>query len=137
MTARTFSGPAPAAQRVAVLYTSALSAGNLSRKEKEAEELTGNAHAIKDALAGLGHTVCCVDFGADPAALIARLRKARPDVVFNLAEAPFGCYEKEAHAAGLLELLGLPYTGNSPVSLVSCKNKAFTKEILQARGVPT
>jgi D-alanine-D-alanine ligase len=109
----------------------------LGEKEKEAEDLTANAHAIEEVLSELGHAVRCLDFGMDVRTLISKLRSFRPEVVFNLAEAPLGAYEKEAHAAALLELLNLPYTGNSPFSLVSCKNKAVTKQILQAHDVPT
>jgi D-alanine-D-alanine ligase len=65
------------------------------------------------------------------------LRSFRPDAVFNLAEGPLDCYEKEPHAAALLELLGFPYTGNGPTPLVLCKNKAVTKQILQGHGLPT
>jgi D-alanine-D-alanine ligase len=134
--ARTSPGPTTPS-RVAVLFTSVHPESELPPKVREAEDLTENAQSVGKALAELGHTVRCFDFGDDVSGLLARLRPFRPDVVFNLAEAPLGCYEKEPHAAALLELLGLPYTGNSPFSLLSCKNKAVTKEMLRAHGVPT
>jgi D-alanine-D-alanine ligase len=131
------SGKPSAAKRVAVLYTSVRPQLEVPEKVREAEDLTSNAHAIQKALTGLGHAVRCFDFGDDVSGLVSKLRAFRPDVVFNLAEAPFGSYEKEPHAVALLELLGLPYTGNASFSLLACKNKAVTKDLLQAHGVPT
>ena len=47
----------------------------------------------------------------DPGALLAGLRRDRPDVVFNLFEGLADQYGTEAYAAGLLEWLGIPFTG--------------------------
>ncbi|MFO1498370.1 MAG: ATP-grasp domain-containing protein [Verrucomicrobiota bacterium] len=93
------------------------------------------AAGVKQALGQLGYFVRCVPFAQQLTRLAQSLRNF--DVVFNLAESPFGCYEKEPHAAAFLELLGIPYTGNGPISLLLCKNKARTKQLLQAHGVAT
>ncbi len=45
------------------------------------------------------------------AELLATLTFHRPDVVFNLCEAPLGRPGLEAHAAALLEWLKIPFTG--------------------------
>lgn len=126
-------------KRVAVLYTPAAETlADAPEKVREAEDLTANAHAVAKALReGKGHQTRCFDFGNDLGGLAARLRRWRPDIVFNLAEAPLGAYEKEAHAAAFLELLGFPYTGNGPAPLVICKDKALAKERMQAAGLPT
>jgi D-alanine-D-alanine ligase len=71
------------------------------------------------------------------AELSRNLKAYHPDIVFNLAEAPLDAYEKEPHAAALLELLCLPYTGNGPLALALCKNKARAKELLQAHVIAT
>ena len=122
-------------RRVAVLYTTVVDA--LAEDVRQTADLAATGEAVTATLRTLGHAVQPFDFGHDAAGLSAELRAFAPDVVFNLAERPMSSYEKEAHAAALLELLHLPYTGNGPWSLALCKNKAVTKQILLAHGVPT
>ena len=122
-------------QRVAVLYTTInyIVADEL----RETVDLAGTAAAVCAALSASGHTASAVDFGDDPFELARRLRALRPDIVFNLAERPLDSNDKEPHAAALLELLHLPYTGSGPLTLALCKDKAMTKQILVAHGLPT
>jgi D-alanine-D-alanine ligase len=124
-------------KRVFVLYTAAHHPAGTAEQIRTAEDLTANATAVAEALRSLGHQVRCGEFGRDLGALIKELKAFRSDVVFNLAETPLDAYDKEPHAAALLELLGLPYTGNGPLALTTCKDKAVTKQILEAHSVPT
>jgi D-alanine-D-alanine ligase len=65
-----------------------------------------------------------------------RLRDARPDIVFNIAEGRHGP-NREAHVPAICEFYGIPYTGSDPFTLSLCLDKARTKEVLAARGVGT
>ncbi len=65
-----------------------------------------------------------------------RLRKSRADIVFNIAEGLRGP-NREAHVPAICEFYGIPYSGSDPFTLALCLDKARTKEILRARGVPT
>src|SRR6476646_9039214 len=65
-----------------------------------------------------------------------RLREARPDIVFNIAEGLRGP-NREAHVPSICEFYGIPYSGSDPFTLALCLDKARTKEILRAHGVPT
>jgi D-alanine-D-alanine ligase len=65
-----------------------------------------------------------------------RLRDARPDIVFNIAEGLRGP-NREAHVPAICEFYGIPYTGSDPFTLALCLDKARTKEILRAHHVPT
>ncbi|MEP7002513.1 MAG: D-alanine--D-alanine ligase [bacterium] len=65
-----------------------------------------------------------------------RLRETRPDIVFNIAEGLRGP-NREAHVPAICEFYGIPYSGSDPFTLAACLDKARTKEILRARGVPT
>lgn len=65
-----------------------------------------------------------------------RLREARPDIVFNIAEGLRGP-NREAHVPAICEFYGIPYSGSDPFTLALCLDKARTKEILRVRGVPT
>ena len=60
----------------------------------------------------------------------------RPDVVFNLCEAPFGRPHLEAHVAALLEWQGVRFTGSGSETLALCRRKDRTKAVLAAAGVP-
>ena len=65
-----------------------------------------------------------------------RLRAERPDIVFNIAEGLRGP-NREAHVPAICEFFGIPYSGSDPFTLALCLDKARTKEILRANGVPT
>src|SRR3954453_22114986 len=65
-----------------------------------------------------------------------RLRDTRPDIVFNIAEGLRGP-NREALVPAICEFYGIPYSGSDPFTLALCLDKARTKEILRARGVPT
>jgi D-alanine-D-alanine ligase len=88
-------------------------------------------------LTASGHVTRPFTFGKDPAALASSLRAFGTEVVFNLSECPMNSAQKEPHGAALLELLALPYTGNSPLPLTVCNNKALTKRILSSFLIPT
>jgi D-alanine-D-alanine ligase len=68
---------------------------------------------------------------------VKELNKYKPDVVVNLCEAFFGDSHKEMHVPSILELLGTPYTGSSPLVLGLCGNKGLAKSILKANEIPT
>jgi D-alanine-D-alanine ligase len=65
-----------------------------------------------------------------------RLRAARPDIVFNIAEGLHGP-NREAHVPAICEFLGIPYSASDPFTLSLCLHKARTKAFLTAHGVPT
>ncbi|MBI5599740.1 MAG: D-alanine--D-alanine ligase [Deltaproteobacteria bacterium] len=65
-----------------------------------------------------------------------KFRRLRPELVFNMAEGLRG-EARESHIPAILELLDIPYTGSSPLTLALCLNKARAKEILSFYGIPT
>lgn len=126
----------PDSARVGILYTTVPKSKALPDDRRAAADLTENARAIQKALQAGGFDVRAWPFRT-VTGLCTGVRAFRPDVVFNLAEAPMGSYEREPAAAAFLELLGLPYTGSGPLPLALCKNKALTKQLLGANGIPT
>jgi len=60
-----------------------------------------------------------------------------PDVIFNFVESVEGNSNLESYIAGLFDMLGIPYTGNGPISLGNCLIKSRTKQILQSHGIRT
>lgn len=65
-----------------------------------------------------------------------RLRRLRPDLVFNISEGFCGP-NRESQIPILCEILGLPYTGSDALTLGICLDKARTKEILAYNRIPT
>ncbi len=65
-----------------------------------------------------------------------KLRKYRPDIVFNIAEGFFGP-SRESVIPAMLEMLGIPYTGSDPLTLGLCLDKARAKEVLGYHRLPT
>jgi D-alanine-D-alanine ligase len=88
--------------------------------------------AVAEALGGAGEVVR-LEATED---LPFRLHRARPDIVFNLAEGSEGP-NREAHVPALCEFWSMPYTGSDPMTLSICLDKARTKEILGFHRVPT
>ena len=62
------------------------------------------------------------------------LRQARIDVAFV---ALHGRYGEDGCIQGLLELLGIPYTGSPYQTLCVARNKPLTKHLLRGAGLPT
>ena len=89
--------------------------------------------AIAEALRAAGHQVLPVE--ATPA--IASWFQHHPvDLVFNTAEG-VGGQAREARVPANLDLLGIPYTGSGVLTLALALDKAKTKQLLRAAGVPT
>lgn len=88
--------------------------------------------AVQHALA-MQHDVTLVEatLGAE-----ATLRALAPDMVFNLAEG-LGGVEREARLPAFLERQHIPFTGSSARTLRLCLDKAATKRVLRAAGLPT
>lgn len=94
---------------------------------------------VSKTLRKLGHEVEPMSLfdEQDLEALLARVKKKRPELVFNLAEAFRTDRRHEAGIAALLEMLGLPFTGAGAAALAVCKDKALAKKILSYHHVRT
>lgn len=77
----------------------------------------------------------CLLIEADKEAF-AKLDSSRPDMVFNMAEGVWG-ESRESQLPAIMEMLRIPYTGSSPLTLALCLNKARAKEVLSHYGIPT
>jgi D-alanine-D-alanine ligase len=69
--------------------------------------------------------------------IINKINSHSPDVIFNFVESVEGISHYEYCSAGLFELLGYQYTGNTPFCLGNCLNKERTKNILRSFKVRT
>jgi D-alanine-D-alanine ligase len=74
--------------------------------------------------------------GVPDLGVINWLREARPDICFNVCEG-FGGESREAQMPMLLEVLGLPYSGPTPLAAAVTQDKPTTKRLLTSAGLPT
>ncbi len=100
-------------------------------------EILETVEAVDKTLAEAGFEVARLGVAHDPRALVNGLETLRPDVVFNLFEGLADQGGTEAHVAGLLEWLGLPFTGSPAHTLCLARSKHLTKHLLQGAGLPT
>ncbi|MEX2122206.1 MAG: ATP-grasp domain-containing protein, partial [Pirellulales bacterium] len=91
--------------------------------------------ALADALAGLGHQVELLGDG-EPM-LRKLLGGPRPDLVLNIAEGQGCSRSREARVPGVLEMLGIPYTGSDPLALAVTLDKDCAKRLVREAGVAT
>lgn len=108
-------------KRIGVLY------GGLS-SEREVSLETGRAMA--SALKRKGYKVSLIDQGRDVAAQLVR---RHVDVALL---ALHGRYGEDGHIQGLLETMGVPYTGTDLLGSAVAMDKHLTKILLQEAGLP-
>jgi D-alanine-D-alanine ligase len=101
--------------------------GGLSA-EREVSLVTGRECAA--ALRQAGYDVAEVDAGID---LPQRLADAKPDCVFNALHGRWG---EDGCVQGILEWLRIPYTHSGVLASALAMDKARTKEIYVAHGLP-
>jgi D-alanine-D-alanine ligase len=90
--------------------------------------------AIDGALQSLGHATDRIGHARN---LIDRLARGdRWDLVFNICEGLHG-RSREAQVPAILDVYEIPYTFADPATLCVSLDKALTKIILRAAGIPT
>ena len=78
----------------------------------------------------LGHRVSVLGVHGDVKRLIAGLSRRKPELVFNLMEMFGDNVFGDIPVTGLLDLLGLRYTGSGPGELYLSQDKGLTKKLL-------
>ncbi|HEU4523634.1 MAG TPA: hypothetical protein VFR62_01350 [Gemmatimonadales bacterium] len=78
----------------------------------------------------LGHRVSVLGVHGDVKRLITGLARRKPDLVFNLMEMFGENVFGDIPVTGLLELLGVDYTGSGPGELYLSQDKGLTKKLL-------
>ena len=108
--------------RVAVLY---------GGKSAEREVSLKSGAAVIDALTTAGVDVVAIDVGDD---LLARLQSEKIDRAFIILHGRGG---EDGSMQGLLECLGIPYTGSGILASALAMDKLRTKQVWQSLGIPT
>jgi D-alanine-D-alanine ligase len=123
--------------RVALLINLARNAPPVHRKNAPPDILAEldqdkNVDAYAAAIRARGFDVHMQEGNAH---LAAWLEHIQPDICFNTCEG-FGGESREAQVPALLEMLGLPYTGPTPLAAAITHDKPTTQRILFCHGLP-
>ncbi len=86
---------------------------------------------VQDGLQRLGHEVVGIDVGPS---LVEQLLAESPDAAFIALHGRDG---EDGTVQGLLEALGLPYTGSPPSACMRCTDKVLAKHLMREAGIPT
>ncbi len=100
-------------------------------KSSEREISLKTGEAVSKALKELGHEVIQLDLSRD---LPCRLAELKPDKVFI---ALHGKYGEDGCVQGLLEVMGIPYTGTGVLGSAVAMDKDLTKKVLHYHGINT
>lgn len=119
--------------KIAIIYCSLddfpIDVGLDTIPDSEEEEISA---AVRDALGVMGFEADILTITPD------RLdRLAEYSFIFNLVESIVGYDDLLNKIVSRMESLGLRFTGSSAATLITCQDKARTKEILKERGLLT
>jgi D-alanine-D-alanine ligase len=90
---------------------------------------------VADSLRRSRHDVSILGVHGDVHSLIAGLHERKPELVFNLMEMFGDDLNGDVAVVGLLEILGIPYTGGGPGEFYLRSDKALAKKLLAFEGV--
>lgn len=95
------------------------------------------AGVVAEALRELGHEPTTLGVTLDLESTIASIKAAAPDLVFNIVES-LGGHGRLIHVLpGVLDALGIPYTGASAEAQFATSNKLIAKQLMHGAGIPT
>lgn len=98
--------------------------------EREVSLNTGRA--ILAALKEKGYHAVGIDL--DPRKLVEQLEQEKIEVVFN---AIHGLYGEDGLLQGMLEMVGIPYTGSGVLASAMAMDKTVSKRLFMSAGIPT
>jgi D-alanine-D-alanine ligase len=122
--------------RILILYNQPVLTHDHPDVESD-HEVVFTSEVVERHLVEAGFVVSRLGIGRDPGALLAAIQRAQPDAVFNLFEGLADHGDTEAHVVGLLDWLGIPYTGCPYQTLCLARRKPLTKRLLRGAGLPT
>lgn len=86
---------------------------------------------VQRTLRALGHEVIAIDVGPE---MLAQVIEAEPDAAFIALHGGDG---EDGTVQGLLETIGIPYTGSGPAACMRCTDKALAKYLMREADIPT
>lgn len=100
------------------------------------KELASVGQTIEKTLRSRGYKVSFFDFNSVNKAYNG-LKSSEVDLIFNVCERINDSSLLEPHAASILDVLRIPYTGSNPLTLGLCIDKIRVKKLLNFHKIPT
>ncbi len=100
------------------------------RKRRTPSPTTSWSIQVAAALRKQKHRVSILGVHSDVRKLVSGFSRRKPDLVFNLMEMFGDNIRGDVAVAGLLDLLGLRYTGGGPGELYLRQDKGLAKKVL-------
>jgi len=100
-------------------------------------EILDQVNAVQSAIESLGFNYKLFPVRDDLEEVIKAIKEYGPSVVINLAEGYMGNDNLEMHIPSILEILRIPYTGSTPITLGLCKDKGLAKAVFEANKIPS
>jgi len=98
---------------------------------EEREVSLNSGRGVYEALLEKGYDAIPLDIGRDN---LNKISEIAPDVVFIVLH---GRYGEDGTVQGLLDIMGIPYTGSGVATSAICMDKVLTKKLLIYEGFPT
>ena len=92
---------------------------------------------ISRKLKRIGFSCYALNIKDDLYFFLNNIKENKPDIIFNFIELFNDDPTLEMNIVGLLELLGIPYTGAPAMALANCQSKILTKRMLNEVGIIT
>jgi D-alanine-D-alanine ligase len=121
---------------ILVLYNRPILPGDHPDAESE-RSVVDVAEKVAAILRQGGYRSALLGLREDPRQLIDELRRLKPAAVFNLHEGSSDNGETEVYVAGILEWLGVPFTGSPSQTLSVARSKPLAKALMIGTGLPT
>jgi D-alanine-D-alanine ligase len=94
------------------------------------------ADQVAAALANKGHKTSVLGVYDDVSKLVSGISRRKPDLIFNLLESFGKSTAGDFAIAGVLDLLGVRYTGGGPGELYLRQDKGLAKKVLAFENIP-
>ena len=107
----------------------------LDSEDENSKDYEAVVPQVARTLRSLGHRVSVLGAHGDVKRLITGLLRRKPELVFNLMEMFGDNVFGDIPVTGLLDLLGLRYTGSGPGELYLSQDKGLTKKLLAFDGI--
>ncbi|MCZ6603009.1 MAG: ATP-grasp domain-containing protein, partial [Planctomycetota bacterium] len=124
-------------KRIAVLFDNPEATSERGPTWEQCGDMEEAARAVRTALESLGAEAIPVVIRQNDYGFVDELREAKPDLIVNLSDSLFGESQYEPTLAGILETLGMPFTGTGLRGLSLALDKGVAKAILRSHGLAT
>ncbi len=104
---------------------------------KDEKDVLDQVSLVEEELSWIGYQVEKLEFSLDVKSFLTSVSKVKPDVVFNLVESVENNGKLICLAPGILEHIGMPYTGTKYDQMFLCQNKVVAKELMGKNDILT